>query len=201
MRDIFEMWLDGFAFFFLLMYAGISIAILGLLTNEPALIIFGIIWEIVTIFCFRDLLPFKILVGAVGGALFGMFGGALFGILIGDAGDVIVGLVGGALFGSLIGLVILGPILHPIHFLFGQERIVRLFIKLPSFFKDLLIIIETILFVGIMTFSAGLGINLASDIYPAVFGPVGGMAIVGWVLGMIIGALVMHKTASHYRPS
>lgn len=163
--------------------------ILGILTNEPAFTIFGVIWEIVTIFIFRNTFPLKMLVGALGGAFFGMFGGALIGMFVGNAGDLIVGVVGGATFGALSGIVIFGFVYS--FLLFGWIPIVGPIIGQLLFpDAELPPAVTGSLFVGAMIIGVSLGINGAREVYPKIFGPVGGMATVGWIIGMIIGALV-----------
>ncbi|MCP4369239.1 MAG: hypothetical protein GY797_14155 [Deltaproteobacteria bacterium] len=182
---VFRTLLFLFSFFFLLMYAGMSIVILGVLTNEPAFIIFGVIWEVVTIFIFLNVFPFKMLVGALGGALFGVFGGALLGMFIGNAGDLMVGVVGGATFGALGGIVIFGIVYSLL--LFGWIPIVGPIIGHLLVSEGLPTVVTEVLFVGAILIGVILGINGVREVYPKIFGPIGGMATVGWIVGMIMG--------------
>jgi hypothetical protein len=170
------------------MYAGMSIVILGALTNELVFIIFGIIWEVVTIFIFRKAFPFKILVGALGGALFGGFGGGLLGMVVGNGGDLIVGVVGGATFGALGGLVVFGLVYSLL--LFGWIPIIGPIVGHLFAPEGLPTVVEAGLFVGVISIGVILGVKGALAVYPKIFGPIGGMASVGWIVGMIIGAFV-----------
>ncbi len=177
-----------FSPFLLLMYAGMSIVILGVLANEVAFIIFGVIWVVVTIFIFRKVYPIKMLVGALGGALFGMFGGALLGMFIGNAGDLMVGIVGGATFGALGGIVVFG-IVYSLLF-FGWIPTVGPLVGHLLLPEGLPTVVVGVLFIGCISIGVILGINGVREVYPKIFGPIGGIATVGWVVGMIIGAVV-----------
>jgi hypothetical protein len=170
------------------MYAGMSIVILGVLTNELAFIIFGVIWAVVTVFIFRKVIPSKMLVGALGGALFGVFGGALFGIFIGNVGDLMVGVVGGATFGALGGLVIFGLVYSLL--LFGWIPVVGPLVGHLLFPEGLPTVVFEVLFVGAIIIGAFLGVNGVREVCPKIFGPIGGLATVGWIVGMIVGAFV-----------
>ncbi len=166
--------------------------ILGVLINELAFIIFGVIWEVVTIFIFRKVFPVKMLVGALGGALFGVFGGALLGMFVGNTGDLMVGVMGGATFGALGGIVIFWLVYSLL--LFGWIPIVGPLVGHLLSPEGLPTVVEEILFVGCIIIGAVWGINVAREVYPKIFGPIGGMATVGWTVGMIVGAFVGAKT-------
>ena len=164
---LFQSSLATVSFFFLLMYAGATIVILGLHAAEPAITVCGVVWAIMVAFIFRKRIPLKMLLGALVGVLVGAVGGALLGMLIGNAGDAATGVAGGALLGAVGGIALFALVGHVLRYLPAS--------------------VGAIVFVVAVIAGAILGTIGIRDDYPRVFGAIGGMAAVGGAAGMIAG--------------
>jgi hypothetical protein len=97
-----------FAVYFLLMFAGLASAVLGLVYQETLLIGIGAVFIVVTLFAFRSTIPLTVSAWALVWMLVGALVGASFGLYLGTVAEAMVGIIGAAVLGATVGVVLLG---------------------------------------------------------------------------------------------
>ena len=173
----------GFAFWFSLMSVGIGTLVLGLQYAELGLAIFGGIFILVMVVVSRGL-GVWVQAGALGGALVGAFAGMLGGMLARGAAESPVGLIGGAILGAIAGLFLVEIVLDSL--IPSPVKLVLRAISGPRGDSAPSAIVSVLDLLGVFL-GAILGARGLSASFLQLFGPIGGGAIAGGILGMIVG--------------
>ena len=167
-----------FAIYFLLMFAGLAWAVLGVGYQEPILIGIGAVFILATVFAFRSMVPLSVSAWALVGMLLGGLVGASFGLYVGYVAEAMVGIIGAAVLGATAGAVLLGGGLAgalgaPV---FPGVKVVIL----PR------VVAQGLFFLGAMI-GGILGVIGLREAVTTVFGPIGGGAVALGSLGLMVG--------------
>ena len=173
----------GIVFWFSLMSVGIATLVLGLQYAELGLVIFGGVFVLAIVWVARGL-GIWVLAGALGGALVGALAGMLGGMLAGGAAESPVGLIGGAILGAIAGLFLVEIVLDSL--IPSPVALVLRAISGPREESAPSGIVSVLDFLGVIL-GAILGARGLSASFLQLFGPTGGGAIAGGILGVIVG--------------
>jgi hypothetical protein len=172
-----------FAVFFLLMFAGMALAVLGFGYQEELLIGIGAAFILVTLFAFRSIIPLTVSAWALVGMLLGGLVGAGLGLSLGQVAEALVGIIGAAVLGATVGAIlsvgvqgVFGIPVFP-----GVSIVV-----LPRTLAQGLLIIGVIV-------GAFIGVIGLREPVTTVFGPVGGGTVALGSLGLIIGLFLGNR--------
>jgi len=173
-----------FAIYFLLMFAGLAWAVLGVGYQEPLLIGIGAVFILATVFAFRSMVPLSVSAWALVGMLLGGLVGASFGLYVGYVAEAMVGIIGAAVLGATAGVVLLGGGLAgalgaPV---FPGVKVVLL----PR------VVAQGLFFIGAMI-GGILGVIGLREVVTTVFGPIGGGAVALGSLGLVVGLFLGNR--------